>query len=70
MVMLNMFSGNSLTNNTYPTKAEFVATIQQVYGDRATYRDMQGKPASIDELTQGQLWIDGEYTGFWGIEAR
>lgn len=65
MVDLVIFKGDYQAHNTYPTKAEFIATMTQLYGDRATYTDMYGKPVDPQDQPDGRLYLDGKYVGFW-----
>jgi len=65
-IVLSTFKGQHISSTTYPTKAEFVATMAQLYGDRVEYRNFQGVAKPIEDLSSGQLWIDGKYVGFWG----
>jgi hypothetical protein len=40
--------------------------MTQLHGDRVEYRNFQGVVRPIDDLSAGQLWLDGKYVGFWG----
>lgn len=65
-ITLNTFAGDYQKRNTYSTKAEFTETMRQLHGDSVKYIDMQGNVKPAEELSEGRLYVDGVYVGFWG----
>lgn len=61
-------SNDRFANTAFPTKAEFLATMIQLYGNRVSYTDMYGAAKDVATLAAGRLYLDGMYVGFWAAE--